>query len=1156
MRGQAKAPSAGSKKDSFNRQSVRHTARRSFLLALTCLLTLVAAVPMAQAATTYTNEGQFGGPGSGPGEVRPGQVAVDADGDLLVVDRSVGFEQQEVHVYRPQGPSVDYLTSFGLGELIAPFGIATDQASGAVYVSDGGSGQIIRYTSNGAPIPTFTPDPTFSSPPQGFEPGQIGNFSSPLAVDSTTGDLLVADRGTQQISRFSSSGAFISSFDGVGSNGGRFQALSSLTVDSAGDVYVVDVIEGSINFPDQGRSVVERFNPDGTPDNSFAPEIQTPRVAAFDSSSGNLLVIGRSEGGDATPPFPLRLYAFHDDEPVVQLDLPANTAIGAEAKGIAAGIGPDRRVYVSQDILSFGNPNIYVGVLTLAPRLVPDLTLNPPTEVTTSSVHLSGAVNPLGLPGFKYRIEYSAPGVPTKSTPEIPISEGSSSVNFDQDITGLAANNTYAFKIVAESSEVTFDSQAQKASTPISAPAVATEPVVDFTATRATLRGSVNPFGLQTRYYYEYGVSASYGSRVPVSGGGAVAGKGYVLKDVAHGISGLQPATTYHYRLIAESSAGLTEGEDRTFTTAAAELVREYEQISPVEKGGANAEIYRGFQPSPDGNRLAYQWKTSPSGSSEGGAGPLFPRAVAFRGADGWNSVGTDPPQRAEGRGQQPQLAFTLAVSEDASKALVISARKLAPGAAEGDSNIYLRDLQTGSYTTVATTPGSFWSGIWGTVGNQPFFGGTPDFSHVLLNTYPPLLPGGPEFGVYEWDVDHLHIHADSEGNPITGGYGSTGETRARNVTYISEDGATLALAPNDVTLSHDGRYRFFISSDLTSDSIPGMSSLYRRDAVSGTTVLVASDVIKDNSGQILQISDDGAYAYYIGGSSNRGIYVWHNGQTSMVAPPANNTVSSEGLIEFRASTNGKFFVFGSRANLTGFDGSNPTGQCRFEMSGGEHAERCLEIYRYSVETDDLTCVSCRADGAAPTGDAHIGSPEGKIDFGGRRIAQAVSDDGRVFFDTPDPLSGRDANSVRDVYEFDGTRTTLISAGTGDSDSNFGDATADGRNVYFTTLDRLVGQDEDFAADIYVARVGGGIAAQNPPPRRAECIRDDCKATPNAGPELPFGGSEGLSGPENVTEASKQRCGKGRHARKVKGKSRCVKKHHKKQAKSNRRQGR
>jgi hypothetical protein len=238
------------------------------------------------------------------------------------------------------------------------------------------------------------------------------------------------------------------------------------------------------------------------------------------------------------------------------------------------------------------------------------------------------------------------------------------------------------------------------------------------------------------------------------------------------------------------------------------------------------------------------------------------------------------------------------------------------------------------------------------------------------------------------------------------------------------------------------------------------------------------------------------------------------------------------------ASPNGRYLGFASASKLTDYDPHSP------------HCTRptaCEEIYLYDAETDSLSCASCRPDGGRGTGNAFIGF-EGD-ELVNDQLPKVTTNDGRVFFDTPDQLVPQDVNSVQDVYEYDGKEVNLISAGDG-TRSQIAGVSADGNDVFFTTKDRLVGIDRDNATDVYDARVNGGLASQNPPPPREECIRDDCKAVPNGGPELPFGGSEGLSGPENVSDAPKQRCGKGRYARKVKGKTRCVKQ--KKQSKKNR----
>lgn len=98
------------------------------------------------------------------------------------------------------------------------------------------------------------------------------------------------------------------------------------------------------------------------------------------------------------------------------------------------------------------------------------------------------------------------------------------------------------------------------------APAVTTNAATNVTGSGATLNGTVNPEGASTTYQFDYGTTASYGSSVPVPAGSAGAGSSAVNESAT--LSGLQPSTTYHYRIKATNSAGTSFGSDQTFTTA------------------------------------------------------------------------------------------------------------------------------------------------------------------------------------------------------------------------------------------------------------------------------------------------------------------------------------------------------------------------------------------------------------------------------------------------------------------------------------------------------------------------------------------------------------------------------------------------------------
>jgi hypothetical protein len=83
----------------------------------------------------------------------------------------------------------------------------------------------------------------------------------------------------------------------------------------------------------------------------------------------------------------------------------------------------------------------------------------------------------------------------------------------------------------------------------------------------ARLTGAVDPNGEATTYQFQYGTTSAYGAVTPEQ---SVGGDG--RKTVTADISGLAPATQYHYRLIARNSKGLVKGADRSLKTLAQPL--------------------------------------------------------------------------------------------------------------------------------------------------------------------------------------------------------------------------------------------------------------------------------------------------------------------------------------------------------------------------------------------------------------------------------------------------------------------------------------------------------------------------------------------------------------------------------------------------------
>jgi hypothetical protein len=128
----------------------------------------------------------------------------------------------------------------------------------------------------------------------------------------------------------------------------------------------------------------------------------------------------------------------------------------------------------------------------------------------------------------------------------------------------LAAGTTYHFRIVATNSAGTRYGS-DRTFTTLSAtgpPVVITNPATNVAHSSATLNGSVDPHGLTTTVYFQYGTTTSYGHTTA-----SQTKTGNTYQSVSALISGLSGNTTYHFRIKATNSGGTRYGNDRTFTT-------------------------------------------------------------------------------------------------------------------------------------------------------------------------------------------------------------------------------------------------------------------------------------------------------------------------------------------------------------------------------------------------------------------------------------------------------------------------------------------------------------------------------------------------------------------------------------------------------------
>jgi hypothetical protein len=1090
------------------------------LLAVTCLHLAVFASrseAAVEASRSYVPGSFLGSLGTEPGQFseQPGQIAAEpGSGNLLVADPGNG----RVQVFATDSTGApSFLTTLGAGTLVTPAGIAVDPGTGAIYVSDSGAGKVFRFTSDGAATPTYAVDATFTSPTE------VGSFDSAIAIDPTSHDLLIADTGSQEVRRFDvGDGHMIKAFNGSTSSGGQFTALRSVAVAPSGRIYVVDEpYPSAIHFEFGGR--VEQFDATGNPLGQLQGVDQEGAVGA-DPTSG-AIVVGWHNNFDARPP---RIAQFEGlDFPVSSVDIPAE---GASASLTFSG---PLRLYVLMEMVGgfLGAP----GIQQFRAAEIPAAELGPTGPIGDTTAHVTGSVAPGTLSGNgTARFEYSFDGSNWKQSAEQGGIAGPGETGVSADLTDLRPNSSYSLRLRIVNDDFSTVSPVGSFTTPKVAPIVEIESLSDVTAGSAVLYGTVNPAGQQTTYHFEYGATSSYGNRAP-AGAEDVAGGGYVTRAVSHGISGLEPGTTYHYRLVATNASGTNATADATFTTRpASALARGYEQVTPVDKGGAVVSTYGYYQARADGNAVIYQTKNSMDRPDVAGA-PIESRHAARRTATGWDLRALDLPMDPGLPGSLTAIS-TIAVSADISYALVASNQALTPGAIEGAGSLYRRNIETGSLELVATGfDPLILLGLSGT--KEFYYGGSADFSRIyLLADLPLTADATPGYaGIYEWTAAQgLRLASPAGSATLTGD--SRLEWPVQNLVaadgsayFDSHFGATEGIfrstdgppehiptpgtaATRVLDVSPDGRIIAFSSGN----------EVYRYDTATGTPELIFNTPSANGLG-FMGMSADGS-TFVDSGPTASVLTVWHNGAASTVGTTnGGNGFYMRGLF---ISQNGRYVAFTASGLV---DQPYDNSGCPFATADDfAAANRCIEVYLYDAEEKELTCVSCPADGSPSIGHAHLSTIEFELSAkGGTRL-----NNGAVVFDTPAKLVGADRNGTRDVYIYRDGEAHLVSPGNAPFNAYIGDASADFSDVFFITRQPLVGQDDDNQYDVYDARLGGGIAAQSPDDTQVSpCIGADCRAPVPAAGIPPTAASETVATPPR--KKAKHRKGKA-HQRKHK----------------------
>jgi hypothetical protein len=1024
VRRHAGAASAGS----IDRRHRHFGAGVLATLAVSAALLLAVGAPVASAAPEagpgWAYKANFGGFEYFGFDTFRTPVAVDGGGNVFGSDENQGV----IRIYSPSPDGGTLLTEVSAGAR----NIAVDPSDGSIYADGSFGGPIRRFVSDGAPTPTYTLDPAFGEIPVG----------EGLAVDPTTGNLLVADPGAEGVRRYGTSGTL----------------LETIATPSINPAWIVTAPDGSFYVAPAGGPDVTHFSGAGSLLGTITG-VGSLHGLAYDATRSAVVVAV----GD-------KLQAY---SPTGAL-LAESPAQGGGGIGLA--VGPSGSLYEHVG----GSINYY------ALGTMPGVEAPHVSAIAINSAQVSAEVDPGAGPpeGSVAHFEYSADGGLTWpdefKTADVPVERTVTEEpdTVEADLTGLKGNTGYLVRLVAGNSVMTTTSSSTPFHTTLGPPEVETGPAISITETAAELTGSIDTLGDQTTYRFEYGLTTSYGSKVPV-GTEATAGSERSTRTFAREVSDLQPNTTYHYRIVAENSAGEAAGADRKFTTSGAAAVRAYEQVSTRNKMGGAINYRQGFLAAADGSGVVYQLGAAPENAS---SAPLFTRVLSRRASTDWlDWKSLDPPFNAQ---KTVLTSTTQAISADFTQAMVVSNLALAPGGIEDGGNIYIEDVETGDYTFVGGAPGSDAFNSMAALGyfHTVYMEAAPDFSWIVFNSLTPLAPGVTGSAMYKWSRDGgLEVVSRLPDDSIASSIQVPGPY-LQKIRAVSEDGDTVyfngdgiyrrsgglttavsvSQIPGDPDtpqpgildgISKDGRYAFFrtfwrLTSDTPSEP---QASVYRYDAQDGSLEYVgAAFDASENHGW--GVSDDGQATYFSNGS---GTYAWKEGVTHQVTSATDFARSG---VQVYSSPNSRYMAYRVVADAT--------------------------VHLYDAEQEEDFCVSCGP-----------GDDSGETPAGVRTInnqgPEVVNDQGEMFFETANPLLADDHNTAYDVYMYRDGQLTLISPGKGPYNARFGTATPDGSDVFFTTEEALVPGDVDRNVDVYDARIGGGFSEAGV--TRPECEGEACR---------------------------------------------------------------
>ena len=300
-----------------------------------------------------------------------------------------------------------------------------------------------------------------------------------------------------------------------------------------------------------------------------APPIVTTSAATGVTATGATLTgTVTSNGASATVSFQYGLTPGYGGSVTAAQSPLAATAAGAAVSAVVSGLACSTlyhfRVVAAS---SAGTTNGGDTTFTTA-ACAPAVTTNAATAIAATGATQNGTVSSNGASTtvtFQYGLTTGYGSSVTAA--QSPLSADAAGAPVSAAITGLACNTLYHFRVVASNSAGTTNGGDTTFTTGACTPSPTTNAASAIAATGATLNGTVSSNGASTKVTFQYGLTTGYGGSVTATQSPLAANAAGT--PVSAAIAGLVCNTLYHFRVVASNNAGVANGGDTTFATAA-----------------------------------------------------------------------------------------------------------------------------------------------------------------------------------------------------------------------------------------------------------------------------------------------------------------------------------------------------------------------------------------------------------------------------------------------------------------------------------------------------------------------------------------------------------------------------------------------------------